>query len=283
MPAKAKAPKIKVEEVVDEPKVSEDSKKVQPSVPEKTVSEPLKVTSFSQLDSKVSEISSEKDSILVSEKSEEKEDTASSQTKSEELTEKPVEAADEKSSSGSTTDVKEWLKDIRPDTTKDVEKGGSNFNGKLFLGLLVVFILLGALAGGFFYYKQNVSLMITKEEVKIEPSNSPAPTETPTPEQKIDLSKLSVNILNGSGTAGQAGVVKDLLVTGGFSADKVKTGNASSYDFTKTKVQVKTDTVTSATDAVLKALEGKYTVEVSKENLPSSSSYDIVVTVGQKK
>lgn len=270
-----KRTRIKVEEVEEAPKASpktESSKEVE----ETTDDSVMKVTSFSQLDSNVNTLQPEgevKAEISAEELNEENSD------KTEGVVEKPEASAIERMESS--TDVKEWLKDIRPDTTKDVEKGGNGFNGKLFFGLLILFVLLGALAGGLFYYKQRVNPGSVVEQNTQQPTT--APTVTPTLEVKVDLTTYTVNILNGSGTPGEAGVVKNLLVTAGFDADKVKTANASSYDYENTEVQVKVDLATSVTDAIIDSLDAKYTVEVLKENLKGTSTYDIVVTVGSKK
>jgi len=294
MPAKAKSkakstkfPKITVEEIEDAPKVmpkvEEISEDPEVMVKESKTEEPMvkpdiesvpRVTSFSQLDASMpktdSELADVKPEMLVDDvktADDSKPTTSENETK--------------ESSEQSSEDVKEWLKDIRPDTTKDVEKGGNGFNGKLFFGLLIVFVLLGALAGGLFYYKQQVSPDQKMEEKMEEPTS--APTATPTPEEKVDLTSYSVNVQNGSGVAGQAGVVQDLLVAAGFDEANFKTGNASTYDYTSTEVQVKADVPEAATAAITKALEGSYTVSVAKDNLAASSAYDIVVIVGTKK
>lgn len=281
MPAKVKRTRIKVEEVEDEKPTPKESVVKAPLIKE---SEAVpKVTSFSQLDSNT--VSSEK-------LDDTKPASLETDSKTLKIEEEPVSVKNSDNDSGdssnvedkdlSSTDVKEWLKDIRPDTTKDVEKGGNGFNGRLFFGLLLVFILLGALAGGLFYYKQKVVVPGEVPEPKSEEPTS-APTTTPTPEVKVDLTTYSVNILNGSGTPGEAGVVKNLLVAVGFATDKLKTANAGSYDFKSTEIQVKADVPTAVTDAVIKSLSDKYTVEVQKENLASTSPYQIVVTVGSKK
>jgi hypothetical protein len=287
MPSKVKKPKIRVEELEDVAEAVPSTEKPKKSeTTEKVPSELPRVTSFSQLDSsaKTDEKGSDlKESVMPVIDTSEKPITSTPEVP-DKAEEKDAEGAPEKTETemDSSTDVKEWLKDIRPDTTKDVEKGGSGFNGKLFFGLLLLFILLGALAGGLFYYKQRVAPPTGNMEPKTSDVSN-APTATPTPVEKVDLTKYTVNVLNGSGTAGQAGVVKDLLVKSGFDAEKVKTANASTYDFKSTEVQVKVDVPAGIIDAIIKSLNTSYTVEVMEDNLTASSSYDVVVTVGSKK
>ena len=108
----------------------------------------------------------------------------------------------------SSQEIKEWLKEVRPDTTKEVEKGNGP-NAKVVVLIVVILLILGAVVGGFFYYRQSVS------EPKIQPTPTPvAAIPTPTAVAvEVDLKTISVRVLNGSGTTGEAGRVKGLLTT----------------------------------------------------------------------
>jgi len=100
--------------------------------------------------------------------------------------------------------------------------------------------LLGALLGGIYFYQKRVSGVSTEPTTTPDYSNTitPSPTSTPTSTQ-LDLTKYPINVMNGSGTPGQAGTVKDLLTGAGFKVSAA--GNASSYDYTKTVIKVKAD------------------------------------------
>ncbi|MCC5265485.1 LytR C-terminal domain-containing protein, partial [Staphylococcus aureus] len=50
---------------------------------------------------------------------------------------------------------------------------------------------------------------------------------------------IKVKVLNGSGTPGRASEVKDLLKEKGY--EEILTGNAESFDYTTTEIQVKKD------------------------------------------
>src|SRR3990172_6823482 len=79
-----------------------------------------KVSSFSQLDASKSDIKASTTETALKTTSAEKKDMSSE-------------------------DIKDWLKDVRPDTNKEVEKkGGPNFN------VLLILVLITAVLGGSF-------------------------------------------------------------------------------------------------------------------------------------
>lgn len=231
-----------------------------------------KVTSFSQLDTVVPEVAKADEAVPL-----EPEPATETQSAQEEKGEESSEAKDEKASSD---EIKEWLKEVRPDTTKVIEKsGGPNF--KVIVLIIIILAILGAVVGGIFYYQKGV---VTKVELTPTPSEEePTPVAEPTKsEETLDLKKYSVNVLNGSGTAGEAGKVKDLIAVSGFDSEKVSTGNASSYDFKSTEVVVKKDTPSEVFEKIKEALSKDYEVVKSDTELPDSSKYDVVITVGTK-
>ncbi len=141
-------------------------------------------------------------------------------------------------------------------------------------------LLLGALLGGIVFYQKSLSDANVDEAVVPE-ATTEATASTPTPSTAVvDLTKYTVNILNGSGTPGEAGKVKTLLEAAKFTVGT--TGNASAYDFTKTIVKAKS-TVDAAFVAKLIETLGK-TYEVDKaQTLSDSSKNDVEVTVGSSK
>lgn len=109
------------------------------------------------------------------------------------------------------------------------------------------------------------------------PTVAPAPTAVPTP--AIDKTTLKIQVLNGSGTAGEAGKMKSLLEEKGYTV--VGTGNAKTYDYDKTEIQA-----TSAHEAVLGVLStdlaGSYTVGSTAATLKDTLPYNILVIVGKE-
>lgn len=139
--------------------------------------------------------------------------------------------------------------------------------------------LLGALLGGIIFYQHGISGINTTSNT---PSNynNLAASPTPTPTAALDLTKYPINILNGSGVSGQAGVVKNLLETAGFSVSK--TGNAPSYDFTKTVIKSKTDVPEAFLTQLSEALSKSYVLDTN-QSLATSSADEVQVIVGSTK
>jgi len=206
-------------------------------------------------------------------------------------------SANIKSEEQSSLDIN--VSDVAPvennDVSKDTTASTANMPKEKIPTWVLVFAFLGGLAigagliGGIFYYKQKMEPVLT------EPTQTPLPTfspetetsteETPeasssaSPKAKADFSKYSLSILNGSGIIGEAGKVEKLVKEAGFS--KTKTGNAQSYDFESTEIAVKT----TVPDSVYKSLtESLSDYKIKKvEDLTSTSTYDIVITVGSTK
>lgn len=262
---------------------------------EKTQEEPKPgISSFSLLDTpklSVEEVNENED--------EDEEKTPSEQTPADEkANEEDADAPDEpanpepspeakpeegKGSLSSSDDVKKWLKDIRPDTTQEVEKSGGP-NTKLILLVLLFLLIVGAVVGGVFYYKSKVSTAQPQGET-LQATPNPTATPTPNPEAtpgaELDLSKYALSILNGSGVPGEAGKVDEALKAAGF--EDTKTGNADFYDFTTTTVSLKKEVPEAVFKKIKDALSDNYTVEKEGTDLGESSSYDIVIVVGTKK
>jgi hypothetical protein len=271
--AKVSKPKIRVEEIVEEKPIPKQ--------------DPVKIASFSQLDTDTP-VAPKKEALIPPTEVDEPVPDASEppapvhtgtlETPEPEQTEA---LPDENLSSD---DVKEWLKDIRPDTTKEVEKSGG-FDFKLFFGFLVLFALIGALIGGLYYYKQrvgNLSNTNTEEETQPAESETPSPEPTMTPAPAVDVSKLKVSVLNGSGISGEAGKVENLLVAGGFSKDLVATGNASAFNHKTTSVSLKKTVPAEVFDKIKTALGSGYEVIKAVGDLSDTSANDIEITVGKK-
>jgi len=256
-----------------------------------------KITSFRQLDS---DVKTEKESKFGSEpkdaSSKKEAKTAvltdikkdmSVESEPEKTPEKEEEATGKKEKMSS-DEVKKWLQDVRPDTSKESEKK-SKPNFKLIFTIAVILLLFGVLIGGVFYYKSNVEDADTENEEETSETttvSSPTPTQTPAPEEEeeeseLDLSKYSSNVLNGSGIAGEAGKVAKLLEDAGFSSPTA--GNAGSYDYTTTIISLKENVPDEVYEKIKESLETDYMVEKSDEKLSEDSDYDIKITVGSKK
>lgn len=161
------------------------------------------------------------------------------------------------------------------------EPGKTNY--KLILLITVASALVvGFVAGGVYVYFSGLSQIdqepprSTQALATISPTETPEPSPAP-PARDIDVSNYRVSVLNGSGKIGAAGSAASLLKEGGFEVANI--GNASRYDYKETVIEVK-DTVPEQVVRTLEnALSKSYSVEMG-EPIPSTSGYDIVVTVG---
>jgi len=177
----------------------------------------------------------------------------------------------------------------------DVDTGSSTNWGKIVVIVLAIVILIAS-AGGvwYFFMKDNQQeravdasktpavveekMEATEGAVKKEESKDEAATEE-TKIEDADLADYKVQVLNGSGTAGEAGVVEGLLEDAGFEG--VDTGNADSYDYEDTQVQLKDKTAKAVYTAIEDALSDDYNVKKG-DSLNEDSDFDVVVIVGQR-
>lgn len=243
------------------------------------------ITSFSQLDTQSQVPTPSKEiptkSILEPEKEFSNETEVTEEKKEDKYETEDKTPKGEGKSEISSDEIKEWLKEVRPDTTKEVEKSSGSNLGSIFI-VLVILLLLGLAGGGIYYYRTK----IVKSPPKTEPSTTQAdqPTSTPTSTpstEEVDYTKYSLRVLNGSGVTGEAGRVAKLFEE--FKFKEVTTGNADKSDFTTTTVSLKADVPETAFEVIKDTLSESYTVEKSQDNLEASSPYDVVVTVGTKK
>lgn len=172
---------------------------------------------------------------------------------------------------------------------EEVDLSGDDPGGKTSLKMILVITVLSALvaafvSGGVYVYLSSADK--SKETPSMEESESSEPVERvdeesgneEVEEEPVDISSLSVQVLNGVGRAGAAGDAEDVLVDAGFVVGA--TGNADNFNYTSTVVRTKSTIPTSVLNTVVESLEGAdYTVETG-ENLETTSEYDIVVVVG---
>jgi len=139
--------------------------------------------------------------------------------------------------------------------------------------------LLGAILGGIVFYQRGVNR--GQEET---PTPTAAPTTAPaasaSPSASVDLTKYTISIFNGSGIAGEAGKAKTLLTTAGFKVSS--TGNAATYDYTKTIIKAKSTVESSFVTALSAALRKTYLVD-SPQTLANTSSDNVQVVIGSSK
>lgn len=160
----------------------------------------------------------------------------------------------------------------------DSDDSGTKNNIKLIFKviiLLAVFVL-GMLAGGFIVYQKGVPFL--KNTVLKQANQNPTPTPTPT-EIPVDLSKYTIEVLNGSEINGAATQLKDALSKEGFSV--LSTGNATDSSFIKTAIRAKKD-VSKQYLRKLKDFLLKSHALSETQDLENSEKTDVIVIIGAK-
>ena len=150
------------------------------------------------------------------------------------------------------------------------------------LWVIVIFVFILLVIGGVWIYLSNAS---QKEEKKSETKSSSGPTPTKTQptavaSEEAKLDKYPIKVLNGSGIAGEASQLQEILVEGGF--DVSETGNAENYDYTDTVIQAKKSIEKTFLEKVNTLIGKSYSLGKTEE-LSASDSSDVVVIVGSKK
>lgn len=171
--------------------------------------------------------------------------------------------------------------DQEPEAKSEETKKPNNNKG-LFVALAVTLVVGGALTGGIIYSKKATGgqdISSKAAETTPLPTTETTPTPTPTPEKELDLTEYTIQVQNGSGTAGQAGAVDEILQAEGFN--QADTTNADSYDYQDTEVQLKKNTPKAVYETIERALNSDYNV-ILGDALEEDSRFDIIITVGQK-
>jgi hypothetical protein len=240
------------------------------------------ISSFSMLDSNKNSASTGASILDPQPKTEEKADETA------EKSEDPKEKGEDGSEQISSDEVKKWLKDVRPDTTKEVEKGNGS-GKKTFVLLFVVLVVLGAAAGGLFYFKDSIMNTFNEKAYNQQPVAGEEstgleviqPETTPVPTEEVDFSQYSVSVLNGSGVAGEAGKMKSSLEELEFK--QISTGNASSQDYTATTISVKEGVPEAVFESIRELIKEDYAVVMSEDRLNEDSAFDVIMIIGLKK
>ena len=150
-------------------------------------------------------------------------------------------------------------------------------SNKTMLFIIISVVLISVLVGGYLLTKQPVEKVEEKKEAIIE-DKEPSPTEKP----KIEKSSVKIQVINGTGTPGQAGIVVKALEDAGYSTDNIKTGNADEFDNSTTTIEAKEnfEEIIKDIEDKLKSTFDKITVKSS--NLDKDSEFDIIVVTGGK-
>lgn len=160
----------------------------------------------------------------------------------------------------------------------------------IMLLVLIIFILSFLLAGAYFklplpYFKKAVKPTPIIKKATLKTSPVPAATESAAPKIStrsavLSRDKLRVSVLNGTGIAGQAVKVKDLL--SGLGLSEIATDNAQGA-YTKETVVIFSPAVADDLQEEITSALAKSFETVSSQKSIASQSADIIITTGKPK
>ncbi|MDO9028356.1 MAG: LytR C-terminal domain-containing protein [Candidatus Roizmanbacteria bacterium] len=163
------------------------------------------------------------------------------------------------------------------DTTSPYSNQQGRSKKKKIAVMIGIVVIIAALVGGILMIRQPKRTDQTK--VAVVENKEPSPTEKP----KIDKKSVKIQVLNGTGTPGQAGIAVEALKKAGYNLDNIKTANAEEFNNTVTTITAKDgfDDVTSDVKDALKTTFDE--IKIDSTHLDKDSEFDIVVTTGGKK
>ena len=165
------------------------------------------------------------------------------------------------------------------DTTTSFRSQPAGSNKKKSAMMIVVIVVILALIGGYFMFRQTGNTDKIEEPVAGKTSSTPTPTKKP----EIDKKSVKIQVLNGTGTPGQAASAVEALTKAGYEADNIKTGNAEDFDNSNTSISAKEGFEDVASD-IKEALKGTFTdVLIELSEIDKDGEFDIVVITGGKK
>ncbi len=148
--------------------------------------------------------------------------------------------------------------------------------GKKVLIIVVVLVLLLALAGGAYYLLQSPEGSAESSPTPSISMETPAPTSTP---EVISINKedVTIEVLNGSGIAGEAGFLQKELEELGYT--DIEVGNADEQDQETTQLFMSSEFAQSdAREELVAKLESLYNeVEVTED---APDDFDVRIITG---
>lgn len=168
---------------------------------------------------------------------------------------------------------------IKPSRAAQVQNSNASglFTMHNFFLLTGIAVVCGSIFFAILYF--NLVKLPTSLPGVASPTPTPLPTSTPAPTPEFDKSAVTVEVLNGTGTPGQAGSVKTSIEGLGFS--DIETGNAEDSDNTTTTVTFSDKVPKTIQEEIINELEKTFEKVTSSED--ANAATDIVITTGEEK
>lgn len=164
------------------------------------------------------------------------------------------------------------------ESTSKLEINNSTQSSPSIFPKIILLIPLLLLVIGFFVIFGSKLKTDNSPQINPMANITPTITNSPTP-TSIPIASLKVQVLNGSGTPGEASKIVDLLSKNSFKVEN--TGNAANFDFTQTQIQIKETVSSDASALLISSLKSNYPAKILPEKLPESSQFDIIITTGK--
>lgn len=154
----------------------------------------------------------------------------------------------------------------------------------ILLWIVVILAVVGGIMAALLYFKGNDSFSVdTIVSPSAGQSETPTPSSAtiePTPTTSaLKRSDLTIAVLNGSGKAGAATKMKELLEEKGYMVES--TGNAKSFDYDETEIYVKSGKK-AYLDLLKEDLKDSYTIGSVSSNLDEDSSASARIIIGKE-
>lgn len=181
------------------------------------------------------------------------------------------------------TDKLSFLVDKTNEEEKMIEEEKPKKRIFLKIIILLAVFLLGMLLGGFIVYKKgNIfagktlepkpTVAEDQEQSSLFLSSPPTPIEEP-----VDLTKYTIEVLNGSETKGAAGKLKEALTGEGFNV--LSSANATNSAFVKTVINAKKEVNKEYLKKLQDFLSESYLLAGIQE-LEDTGKTDVVIIIG---
>lgn len=142
------------------------------------------------------------------------------------------------------------------------------------VGLVLLAFRFGIWEFNYFLKKESPSKVITTQPE--ESTESAEPAESPS--AALSKEELKIQVLNGSGLAGQAGKVKDQLIELGYSDSNIETGNATGSG--ETVVIFSKKVPEEVKEEIISELGNIFDKVTTQEGI-KDSEFDIIITTGK--
>jgi flagellar basal body-associated protein FliL len=164
-------------------------------------------------------------------------------------------------------------------TTQDYSNQPATAKKNMLPIIIIAVVLLIVIIGGFFFFTRNTSGK--PPAVTTTTTTAPTPIPSPTPTPAIAKDSVLIQVLNGTGTPGQAAKVVAALKTAGYNPDNIKTGNTPDTAASST-ITAKAGFESIAADMKTVLGTDYPDIKVATTPLDTGSAFDIVVTTGGK-